>query len=463
VENSPFDKAYFGETTLSPVGLAAVIVLGLAILLLPRRRAVWPMLIMACFVPPAQRVVIFALNFDLLRVLLLFATLRVLARAEWRGLQWKWMDTVWMVFCCYGVMTLILLYNDGDIIKNQLGFLYDTLGMYFLFRCLIRRWEDVDEVARAAIFISIPVAIAFLIEHATRHNIFAFMGGVPAITGIRDGRLRCQGAFAHPILAGCFWVALMPLMALGWWRGGRERMWAVIGLGAASVIVIMCASSTPVMALLFSLLAVALFPLRRRMRWIRWGLLGTIVGLHLCMKAPVWHLLSRLDVVGGSTGWHRYHLIDECINHANEWWLIGSNLGTAHWGQQLFDVTNLYVVQCLHGGIGLLLLFILVIATGFQGVGRMLRAAGKDPERLRRAWALGICLFAHTMNFIAVSYFGQINMVWYMLLAMIASLAPARTALAVAATPRRRKRVQLQRSAHRPRGSLVPPTLAQSN
>jgi hypothetical protein len=296
----------------------------------------------------------------------------------------------------------------------------------------------VEEVGRAAIFISIPVAIAFLIEHATRHNLFAFMGGVPAITDERDGRLRCQGAFAHPILAGCFWVALMPLMALGWWRGGRQRMWTAIGLGAACTIVVMCASSTPVMALLFSLLAVALFPLRHWMRWIRWGLLGMIVGLHLCMKAPVWELIARIDVVSGSTGWHRFYLIDNCIHHFSEWWLIGSSLGTEHWGYGMVDVTNWYVVQCLHGGLGLLLLFILVIATGYQGVGRMLRAAGKDREKLRCAWALGICLFAHTMNFIAISYFGQINMVWYMLLAMIASLTPVRKAVVVRRPVRRR-------------------------
>ena len=30
--------------------------------------------------------------------------------------------------------------------------------------------------------------------------------------------------------------------------------------------------------------------------------LATLVGLHLVMKAPVWHLISRIDLAGGSTG-----------------------------------------------------------------------------------------------------------------------------------------------------------------
>ena len=43
---------------------------------------------------------------------------------------------------------------------------------------------------------------------------------------------------------------------------------------------------------------------------------------------------------------------------------------------------------------------------------------------------LGVGLFVHCMNYIAVSYFGQIEMLWYLQLAIITSLAssyPART------------------------------------
>jgi hypothetical protein len=38
------------------------------------------------------------------------------------------------------------------------------------------------------------------------------------------------------------------------------------------------------------------------------------------------------------------------------------------------------------------------------------------------AWALGVSLFTHTMMFIAVSYFGQIQVLWWLLIAMLASL-----------------------------------------
>ena len=46
--------------------------------------------------------------------------------------------------------------------------------------------------------------------------------------------------------------------------------------------------------------------------------------MHVLMKQPVWHLLSRVDVAGGSTGWHRYHLVDKFIENWREWWLLGA-------------------------------------------------------------------------------------------------------------------------------------------
>ena len=40
------------------------------------------------------------------------------------------------------------------------------------------------------------------------------------------------------------------------------------------------------------------------------------------------------------------------------------------------------------------------------------------------AWALGVCLLVHACAFVAVSYFGQIVLVWFLTLGAIASLTP---------------------------------------
>jgi hypothetical protein len=280
------------------------------------------------------------------------------------------------------------------------------------------------------IAISVPVALAFTFERATGRNVFSIFGRVPEMTVSRAGRLRCQGAYAHPILAGCFWATLLPLIVVQWWRGGRWRTGAAVGGACAMIIILNCASSTPMVAVALAGAGACLYPFRGRMRAIRWATVAVLLGLHLSMNVPVWHLLSRIDFTGGSTGWQRYFLIDQAIAHLQEWWLIGSTKGTMHWGWILFDVTNEYVLQGLHGGLGLVALFVALFAVGFQSIGRWLRQAAGDPAQRRLAWATGLSLATHAANFMAVTYFGQSVMLWYLTLALVGSLSAYRGGIA---------------------------------
>lgn len=418
-------QAYFNETHLQPLAAVMLVLLGIAMLSLPRRYALLPMIVMACFVSQAQRIAVAGLNFDLLRVLVLVGWARVVARGEWRGFQSCRIDWWLVAWMAYGFVTTMLLHATAEAAKNRLGITYQAMGMYFLFRVLIRNWEDVHTLAIGLAVAAVPVAAMFLFEHATRRNLFAVFGGVSAITGERSGRLRCQGAFSHPILAGCFWAAVMPLMAMQWWRGGPARWWGLIGLAASMVIIVMCASSTPLSAVAVGGLGMAMFPLRKRLRLVRWGIVVTLVVLHLSMNAPVWHLVSRMDLAGGSTGWHRFHLIDAFVHHFSEWCLIGRADYMAGWGWGLWDVTNFYIMQGLQGGVVLMTLFVGMIACAFASVGRIVHAQDATPQG-RFAWALGVCLLIHAINFLAVTYFGQIVMIWYLVLATIGSASAMR-------------------------------------
>ncbi len=423
MNEDPFQHDWIGQTVLHPLGLAAVILLGIMMLILPRRWAMLPMIMLACFVAPAQRVMIFGCNFTLLRLLVAVGWTRVLLHAETRGFVWKTMDCAAIALAATSAITYSLLLGTPEALKYKLGESFDALGMYFLFRCLVRSWDDLDRAVRIFVITSVPVAVAFVIERCTGRNAFAFLGGVPEITVVREGRLRCQGAFAHPILAGCFWASLTPLFVAGWWAGTRQRLEAVVGTMTSLLIVILCASSTPVSGVAVAVMGACMFPFRRQMHLVRWGVLGSLVALHMIMNAPVWHLISRIDLAGGSTSYHRYVLIDQAIRRFGEWWLVGTK-STAHWGWDMYDVTNQYVLVGVEGGILTLVFFVGVIALGFRGIGVIWRGAGSDRYRVTTAWALGVSLFVHCVCFFAVSYFGQILMVWYLLLAAISSLTP---------------------------------------
>ncbi len=421
MDDKPFWYNEFkDQTTLHPLGLAVLLACGLLTIVLPRRHAVWPMLVVACFVAPAQRIVVFNLDFTLLRVMVIFGWLRVLSRKEWCALTLRSIDWAILAWAVSGVVMHMMQRATLDALINRLGYAYDAAGMYFVFRCLIRDWRDARTVIGGLAVISIPVAIAFVIENRTGRNAFAFFGGVPEITVIRDGRLRCQGAFAHPILAGCFWAAIIPMVAAGWWTAGRHRLLAIVGTVTSLIIVTCSSSSTPVGALINGAIAALLFPVRRHMRLIRLGAVLILVALHLVMKAPVWHLIARVQFVGGSTSWHRFYVIDQAINHFDKWWLLGLP-GGVYIGFE--DCTNQYVAEGLKAGILTLWLFFVLLVLAFKGIGRMWRAAEGNTPRIALAWAIGVSLWVHCVSFIGVSYFGQIIVVWYLQLAFIGSLA----------------------------------------
>ncbi len=413
---------YKDLTNIHPLGLAAVIILGIAMLTIPRRWSVLSMLIVACFISSVQKIVVFGLDFNFLRIMVLFGIFRLLLKKEHVGFIWKPLDTAMVLWTISSMLIYTLQQGTFSAFVNRLGFGFDTFGMYFLFRCLIRDWEDVDTVVFGVLLTSIPVALAFLLENRTGRNVFSIFGGVPEITVVRFGRLRCQGAFSHPIIAGCFWASMMSLFAACWWKSINDRSWAVTGLVTSSVIVVCCASSTPVMGMLAALIGGLFFFLRHHMKLIRWGVLLTLIGLHMVMNAPVWHLICRVSAVGGSTGWHRYFLINQAINHFGEWFLLGTR-STAHWGWGLQDVTNHYILQGVRGGFLTLCLFVAVIVCAFRDVGRLWRQQVYNPRRLALSWALGVALFVHCIQFLGVSYFGQISVLWYLLLAMIGSMS----------------------------------------
>lgn len=423
---------YADQTTLHPFGLAAVLLLGAMMMLVDRRHAIWPMLLMACFIAPAQRVVIAGLDFDLLRLMVLCGWLRIMLRGEYANFRWLRLDTVLVLFLLSGMVIMTLLHQSSSTLVNRLGWVYNGAGMYFLFRMLIQSWDDLEYVGVMAAWISIPVTLAFAVEHLTHRNVFAFLGGVPEVTAIRQGRLRCQGAFAHPILAGCFWASLVPLMAALWWRGGSRRILGAVGVVMSMAIIVMCASSTPVIAAACVAVGYAMFPVRMGLAYIRWSIVALLIILDIMMQSPVWHLIARISVVGGSTSWHRFNLINQAIERIDEWWLLGTK-STAHWGPMLSDVTNQYVLTGVQGGLLTLALLIVLIAVAFRNVGKAVARNENDPMRVMLAWSLGVSLFVHCASYLAASYFGQITMLWYLALAATASLTLASSAVPVPA------------------------------
>jgi hypothetical protein len=417
-----------GQTTdLTPLAIVMLLVMVGLTWALPRRFAFCPLLILTCLMPLGQELVLLGLHFPLFRVVLLVGILRVLFRGEAAQLRWTPLDKIFAWWVLVSVVFGTMSKPSMELFVNRMGDAYTAVGSYFFFRCVIADFEDIVTSVRTLAWVSLPLAALMLVENNTGHNPFAALGGVPAFSAIREGHVRCQGAFRHAILAGTFGATLIPLCVALWFYRPQYRRLTIAALIASLVITITARSSGALLALLAGVGGLMFWKWRQSLRLIRRGVVVAILGLALAMNAPVWFLLAKLSSVSGGGGWHRAWLIDQAVRHFDEWWLFGTTY-TASWGPageviaadpNMMDITNHYVMEGVKGGMLKLGLFLVIIIVCFKGIGQKLRTEAAASPSGFLIWALGVTLFAHCLSFISVTYFDQIIVIWYWLLAAV--------------------------------------------
>jgi hypothetical protein len=432
------------QTVLNPAVLILIIIAGILLCVWPRKKAIAAFLAASILIPMDQVLLIGPAHFPMLRILVLFGIIRIVRERNSSKRQLlsggiNKIDIALILLTVFTAVNGVLLFQESGAAIYQLGNLYTDFGVYFLLRFLIRDEEDIVYTIQTLAWITAVIAMIMVYERASGHNPYALLGGANAAAYAnlmaRDDKFRAIGCFSHPILAGTFGAVLAPLFIGLWLKAKKYRTIAVLGIISATVMTITCNSSTPVLGYAAGVLALCLWPVRRWMRAIRWGILFTLVSLHLVMKAPVWHLIARIDITGGSSSWHRFMLVDQCIRHFSDWWLVGVK-DTSAWGWDMWDTANQYVGTCDNSGLLPFLLFLAILVYGFKYLGRARRAAAKDKKTALFIWALGAALFANVVAFFGISYFDQTIVAWYGLLAIIS---------AAVALPHKKEAVQLQR------------------
>lgn len=380
---------------------------------LPRKYFIVPFILSACFVPTDQRFIIMQLDFTVLRILVAASIFRVILNNEMIPIKWNKFDKVLLVWAFYGALIYSLQWSTLEAVINRLGMLFDVLGLYWLFRQKIRSWDDIKFVIKVLAIGMIILSPFVFIELTTKHNPFSILGRV--FTNVREERLRCQAAFPHSIMLGVFCATQIP-MFIGIARGQKNKMLYYVAGLAAFFIICATASSTPILVLMVGLFVATGFRWRYLTKYLFITLIVVLIAMHIIMDAPVWHLLSRINVVGGSTGWHRYNLINQAMEHINEWIFIGSR-STAHWGFGLEDVTNQFILEGLRGGFATMAIFIAMIFIGMKSI-LHLSLKVDDPYKRYLSWCCFVAILTHCFAFFSVSYFGQTTMLWYMMLAV---------------------------------------------
>lgn len=362
------------------------------------------------------------------RIVLLAALFRVIVRGELRNLHIQKYEVV--MYTCFVWIAVVSGIRSGSATEmiNRLSYGFDWGIAYMLARATVFDIKQVHSWSIVFTCLIIPFSLLMLAEKLTCHNYFSVMHGVSPMPLIRDGSVRAAGPFAISILAGTAVAVHLPLVAILY---STNKLLFIAGAIAVFVGVMASASSGPLMALMFTILAMVLWLRRwkvKKYRTVLYFLMVVIEIYRMLFKGGhVWDLLAKIDLTGSSTGWHRAALITSWLVHIKEWWFIGTNY-TRHWmptgvtfSPDHTDITNHYIAQAVNGGLVSISVFIYVLYRAFSNIGACLKRADNSGEQ-QALWALGAVLFAHTATFISVAYFDKTVLVYYYLIGAISAL-----------------------------------------
>jgi len=376
---------------------------------LQRRWAPLALLIGTTYISLEQQLQIGPFHLPVVRLLIAFGLVRVLMKGERVFGGINLLDRIMFLWAAWAICSLI--FHKSSIVVFRLGVVYDILGSYLLFRIFIRGITDLDFIFKMVGILLVPLAVLMVVEKLRGQNPFGYIGFGQPIPELRKGYFRAQGAFGHSILAGNVGAVCLP-MGIALWN--QRYKLAPLLTAAAFAIVLASGSSGPVMTAFTVLLGLAFWKIKGHLRVVRWLGLAALFGLNCIMNDPVYFLIARIDIAGGSTGYFRSQLIRSTIEHFTEWWLAGTDY-TRHWmatgipaNADHTDMTNYYIQMGVWGGVALVLLFVAMLWAGFSRVGKVLRFnSNLSHEQQFLVWTLGCILFGHATTFVSISYFDQ--------------------------------------------------------
>ncbi len=411
------------ETHLHPLVAVWMLISIILILVLPRDRAIIPFLLAFFTIPFAQVIVVGPLHFPVLRILILAGLARmVLPLGAGSGGKFpggfNGLDRVVVLWTVSALVVISLQWMELTAFIKFIGDFLDSLGGYFVVRFLIPDRDAIRRTIKALALICVIQGVCMISELFTHQNVFGFLGAYHPT--IRDGHVRAEGTLGT-LYGGTFAGVSVPLF-LWLWTEEKSRIMACVGVIGATSMAFASHASTSWMAYGAGLLGLCFWPLRKQMRLVRWGLVGALVGLHLVMHGPVWSLIEKVDVTGGSSSYHRYMLVDNCIRHFGDWWLLGyKNYG--NWGFDMWDLCNQFVAVALMGGLITLILFVAIYGKSFQAIGRARKEVEGNHAQEWFLWCLGSTLFANVVASFGINYMIQLELVLFPLLACICVVA----------------------------------------
>ena len=407
------------DTVVHPLVAVMMLIAVVLILALPRKKAMVPFVLAFFSIPMGQVLVVGGVHFTMLQILILTVLGRMAAfKGSASGKRFSGgfnaFDKLVVTWTLVALLAFSLEFMDMQAVIKGLGDLVVTLGGYIAVRFLIPDREAIRRTVKTLAVVCVIQGLFMVSEQFTHQNFFSSMGANPPT--MREGHVRSEGAMGT-LYGGAIAGVLIPFF-LWLWTEQKSRMAAYAGIAGATAMVFASHASTSWMAYGAGLFGLSFWPLRKNMKLVRWGLVAVLIVLHLSMQGPVWSLIAKIDLTGGSSSYHRYYLVDNCIRHFSDWWLLGcKNYGD--WGFDMWDLCNQFVVNALTGGLLTLILYLTIFRRSFGAIGTARKRVQGDRSQEWFVWCLGSALFANVVAHFGINYMVHLSIYLFILLVCI--------------------------------------------
>ncbi|MBN2137849.1 MAG: O-antigen ligase family protein [Sedimentisphaerales bacterium] len=343
---------------------------------------------------------------------------------------WSRFDKLVTLSMAIYVVTYCAANPSSQAIENRGGFLIDTWFSYMAARMILKDKAALVSFVKGVSIVLVPLAILGVIEAVTSWQPFyqlirfrTWRQTSEVITRNRMGFTRAIGPFSHFIMFGGFFCMFLPLVwALRRQRGDWKKLAYICSVSA----VLGALSSMSSVSWGMLIVVVLCLYLERYKRWLKVVLISLAL---LCLMAeigsnrPLYHVVMEVINLAKGDWYQRARLIDVAIDHFDEWWLAGYGGNDPGWGQMYFyadftDVNNEFILAGInHGIVGVIALFS-VFVMAFRGLVRAFKKT-KDKQMQAFYWSLGSALVGMLALSQGVSFFGQMNALFYCLLAIV--------------------------------------------
>ncbi|MBW8035673.1 MAG: hypothetical protein FVQ79_08595 [Planctomycetes bacterium] len=351
--------------------------------------------------------------------------------------KFKFIAIDWLVII-YFVSQIISGYLTSaslmQLMENRAGIIVDLTLPYFIVRMTISTKDEYMKLLKYLLFIALPLAFLGMYQSITGNNPvgpllrYAAWGVLGDRVDMRYGLYRANVTFPVHIHFGMFFAMVGALCAGLIYNVRSHKKLYTTAVAMLSIGVVASVSSAPVMAVMLVGLFMILFYYRRYARSV------FILIAIMCISVEIFSNRHFYDVIGsfamnGQTAWYRSMLMEVALFQGgmDGHWLFGYGYETdPGWSSYIdlrghTDIVNHYLLVLARFGLVSLIPF---LAINFQAGKRLIHAFKITPFKGDKwmVWSLASIMVALSAVFFTVSLFGQPRTIYFMMLALCASM-----------------------------------------